>query len=122
MATPNAYSIQLITTLLEDSATVLSSPGSEGTGSLSEAFGGLPNTLAGGASDVNLKLGMLTDPKWLAIFGDDGITFKISNGGDAISASPFAFLADVQDGLGISEIWLSNDDAEAHEVTVLAAE
>ena len=118
----NAYSIQLITTLLDGSTTQIPSPGSAETGSVLEVFGGFPMRIPGGASDTNIKLGLLTDPIWLAVFGDEGINFKILEDGTALEANPFAFVADVVDGLGISELWVSNDDAEEHIVYILAAE
>lgn len=122
MATVNAFSAQLVTTLLEGSTTILTSPGDEETGSVLEVFGGFPQRLAGLASAINLKLGTLTNPLWLAIYGAEGISFQISSGGDAIEANPFAFIADVDAGLGISEIWLSNSSAGEVAVTILAAE
>lgn len=122
MATVNAFSAQLVTTLLEGTTTVLSSPGSAETGTVLEVFGGFPQRLAGSASAVNLALGTLTNPLWLAVYGDEGISFQISSGGDAIEANPFAFIADVDNGLGISEIWLSNSEPGEKSVTVLAAE
>lgn len=118
----NAYSVQLITTLLEDSATVITSPGQAETGAVLEAYGGFPARIAAGASGVNIKLGTMTDPKWFALFGAEGVSFTISDGGDAIAASPFAFLADVEDGLGISEIWVSNSDSQEHTITMMGAE
>lgn len=122
MATVNAFSAQLITTLLEDSTTVLTSPGAAETGTVLEVFGGFPQRIAGSASDVNIKLGTLTSPLWLAVYGTTGVSFTISNGGDAIEANPFAFISDVDAGLGISEIWVSNSSAGEVGVTILAAE
>jgi len=122
MATVNAFSAQLVTTLLEGTTTVLTSPGSEETGTVLEVFGGFPQRIAGSASAVNLKLGMLTNPLWLAIYGDEGISFQISSGGDALEANPFAFLADTDNGLGISEIWVTNSEPGEKSVTILAAE
>jgi hypothetical protein len=123
MADVDGYSIQLITTLLDGSATAMSSPGTAQTGTVLEATGGLPHKIPGGTSDLNIKLGTLTDVKWLAIWADgEGVTFRVSNGGDALDANPFAFLANVEDGMGISEIWVSNTDTAERKVTVLAAE
>ena len=68
MASINAYSAQLTLSLLEDTTTVLTSPGSAETGTVGEAFGGFPQKVAGSASDVNIKLGSLTDPLILAGF------------------------------------------------------
>lgn len=118
----NAYSIQLITTLLDGTVTQVPSPGSAQTGTVLEAYGGLPVRLPGLASDTNIKLGLLSDPLWLAVFGDEGVSFKIASGGTAIEANPFAFIADVEDGLGISEIWLTNTDAEEHVIYIMATE
>ena len=118
----DAYSIQVISTLLEGTASRVTSPGDASTGSVLEAFGGMPMRVAAGASDVNIKLGTLTDPIFLAVYGDTGISFAISNGGDALHADPFAFLADEEDGLGISEIWLTNSDSEEHTIYIVAAE
>ena len=73
----NAYSIQLITTLLDGSTTQIPSPGSASTGSVLEVFGGFPMRIPGGTSDQNIKLGLLSDPLWLAVYGDEGISFQI---------------------------------------------
>lgn len=118
----NAYSIQLVTTLLDGSTTQIPSPGSASTGTVLEVFGGFPMRIPGSTSDQNIKLGLLTDPKWLAVFGDEGVSFRILEGGTPLEANPFAFVADVEDGLGISEVWVSNSDAEEHVVYILASE
>lgn len=123
MATVNSYSIQLLTSLLASGSTFVSNPGdSATTGDVVEAFGGLPQRIAAGAADVNIKLGTLTNPLWLAVFGAEGVTFKIANGGTALDASPFGFVADIQNGLGISEIWVSNSHSAQQTVTIMAAE
>jgi hypothetical protein len=122
MAAVNAYSTQLTLSLLEDTTTVLSSPGSEETGSVGEAYGGLPSKIDAGASDENVKLGALTDPLVLAVWGEQGVSFKIASDGDAIAAYPFACLSNVADGLGISEIWVSNSEDSEKSYTVLAVE
>jgi hypothetical protein len=118
----DAYSVQVISTLLEGSTTRLTSPGSASTGSVLEAFGGVPMRVPAGASDTNVKLGLLSDPIFLAVYGDTGISFKIASGGTSLKADPFAFLADEEDGLGISEIWVSNSDSEEHTIYIVAAE
>ena len=118
----DGYSVQVSSSLLDGTTTALTSPGAASTGDVGEAFGGFPFKLAASASAVNLKLGTLTDPKWLAVYGEAGVSFQIASGGQAIRANPFAFLADVTDGLGISEIWLSNSEASEVSVQVLAAE
>ena len=118
----DSYSVQLITTLLDGSATALVSPGQAETGGVLEAFGGMPQRIAAGASDVNIKLGTLADPLWLAVFGNDGITFRLALAGQVLDANPFAFLADEQNGLGISEIWVSNSDSQEQTIILVAAE
>lgn len=122
MATPNAYQVQLTATLLEDSTTVLSSPGVQETGTVTEAFGGLPQKIAGSASDTVFSLGGITDPIFLGVWGDEGVSFKIASDGDALNAYPFACLSDEQDGLGISQIWVSNSEADEKTFTILAIE
>jgi len=122
MATINAYSAELTLSLLEDSSTVLTSPGSEETGTVTESFVTMPGSLAASASDVNIKLGALTDPLMLCIWGDDGVSFKVSSAGDSIAAYPFACLSDITNGLGISEIWLSNAESSSKSYTLVAIE
>jgi hypothetical protein len=122
MAQVNAFNAQLTATLLEDSTTVLTSPGSEETGAVEEVHGGLPQLVAGSATDVNIKLGGLSDPKMLLVWGDDGISFKIASDGDSLNANPFAALCEIQSGLGISEIWVSNSEADEKSITVMAIE
>ena len=122
MANINAYNAQLTLSLLEDSTTALTSPGAEDSGTVTEAAGGFPQKIAGGASDVNVKLGSLTDPLILCVWGAEGVSFKISESGDAIAAYPFACLSDTATGLGISEIWVSNSDEAEQSYTFLAVE
>jgi len=123
MATPDQYSIKLDVELLEGTATVTApSPSTASLGSLTESFYATVS-LSGGASDTNLKLGTLTDPKFLALFSSGtGVSFKAEDGGSDLSAFPCAFLAETTAGLGISEIWLSNSNGSARTVNVLAAE
>ena len=118
----NAYSIQVITTLLDGSSVVLPSPGAEHTGGVIEAFGGMPQRIPGETTDMNLKLGTLTSPKWLAIFGAPGISIKTELTGTPMRANPFAFVADESEELGISEIWVTNSDPTERSITILAAE
>ncbi len=119
----NAYSILLTTSFLDGSTTVIASPlSTAATGSVGESFIGMPLRIAGSASAVNVKLNTLTNPLWLAVYAESGISFQISSGGDAIEANPFAFISDVTNGLGISEIWLTNSDVAEIAVTVLAGE
>lgn len=118
----NAYSIQLITTLLDGTTTQLPSPGSAETGVVGEAFGGLPMKIAGDATDQNIKLGMLSDPKWLAVYGDRGVSVKIAENGTAIPANPMMFVCDTDDELGISEIWVTNSQPDEKSITILAVE
>lgn len=122
MATIDSYSAQLSVSLLDGVTTALSTPGSAETGSVNEAAGGMPHKIAANDTDVNVKLGTLTDPVILAVWGDIGMSFKISSGGDAIAAYPFACLADIENGLGISEIWVSNSTASEQDYTYIAIE
>jgi len=119
----DGIALQLLTTLMEGSTTYMSSPGSEVVASLLESFGGLPQRIPGGTSDLNLKLGTLAITKGIAVYGDEGISFKISAAGDALPAHPFAYLGNnVAAGMGISEIWVSNSDQEEHQIVVVAWE
>lgn len=119
----DTYSIRVMASLLDGTTTYLSDDTSDATtGSLSEAHGGLPMKIAGLASDVNIKLGTLTDPLFLKVSGSVGVSFKIASDGTAISANPWAFLSEVTNGLGISEIWISNSDPSEATVTILAGE
>lgn len=122
MATIDSYSAQLSVSLLDGVTTSLSTPGSAETGTVNEAAGGLPHKIAASDTDVNVKLGTLTDPVLLAVWGGQGVSFKIASGGDAIAAYPFACLADVQDGLNISEIWVSNSTSSEQDYTYIAIE
>ena len=123
MATPNQYSLKLDISLLEDMAQVAVPGTSVSTmGALTESFYGVVS-LAGSASDVNVKLGTLTDPKFLSVYSSgDNVSLKIASAGTSIAAYPFACMGDVTNGLGISEIWLSNGDSSARTVEVLAGE
>lgn len=80
-------------------------------------------SLEAAASDVVLKLNLLTDPKMLVVIGAEGISFKLdSTGTDAIAANPVAVIGDEDAGLGIDEILLSNGDTQSHTVVVIAME
>lgn len=119
----DTYSIRVLASLLDGTTTYLSDDTAAATtGNLTEAHGGLPMLVAGLASDVNVKLGTLTDPKFLKVSGSVGVSIKIASGGTAISANPWAFLSEVTNGLGISEIWISNSDPSEATVTILAGE
>ena len=79
--------------------------------------------LEAAASDVVLKMNLLTDPLILVVFGDTGVSFKLdSTGTDALAADPINVISDEGAGLGIDEILLSNSDSVAHEVTIIAFE
>ena len=123
MATPDQYSIKLNVELLEGIVTVAApAPSVASLGSMTESFYGTAS-LAGSASATNVKLGTLTDAKFLALFSSGtGVTFTIVSGGTSLAAFPCAFLAETTDGLGISEVWLSNSNASARTVNILAAE
>ena len=119
----NSSSVQLIATLLDGSTTVLPTPGEAVTISILEAFGGLPQRIPGGTSLLNIKLGTLNRTKWLAIYGDEGITYRFEENGSDIPADPFSFLANnVVAGANVSEIWISNGATEEHIVTIVAGE
>jgi hypothetical protein len=121
--TINNSSVQLVAALLDGTTTVMPTPGEAETIPVQEAFGGLPQRIPGDTLLQNIKLGTLSRVKWLALYGDEGITFRFEETGSDIPAHPFAFLANnVVAGAGISEIWVSNNDNEEHTITVLAAE
>jgi len=123
MATPDQYSIKLNVELLEGTVTVTApAPSVASLGSMTASFYGTAS-LAGSASDTNVKLGTLTDAKFLALFSSGtGVTFTIASGGTSLAAFPCAFLAETTDGLGISEVWLSNSNSSTRTVNILAAE
>ena len=123
MATPDQYSIKLNVELLEGTTTVTApAPSIASLGSMTESFYGTV-TLAGSASAANVKLGTLTDAKFLALWSNGtGVTFQSTSGGTALQAYPTAFLSETTDGLGISELWLSNSNASARTVNILAVE
>lgn len=79
--------------------------------------------LAAAASDTSLTLGTLTDPKFIAVYGGEGISFKLGSGGtDAITADPMAIICADNDGIGESIILLSNSSASEVVVYVYAEE
>lgn len=103
------------------SLTVESETAIEGSGSSSEKFRH-EMKLAAGATDVSLTLGAMTDPVYVSVKGTTGVSFKLASGGtDAIGANPCAIVTN-DDGLGISEILLSNSGGSEVDVVVLAAE
>lgn len=118
----NAFSIQVLATLLDGTTTVLADQGTAQSGSVLEAFGGMPQKIAGLASDVNIKLGTLTNPLFLKVDGAEGVSVKIAESGTALKANPWLFIADTDNGLDISEIWVSNSEPAEVTITILAAE
>lgn len=103
------------------SLTVESEDAVTGSGTSSEKFRH-ELKLAAGAADVSLTLGTMTDPVYISVEGAEGVSFKLATEGtDSIGANPCAIVAD-EDGLGISEILLSNSGGAETDVVVLAAE
>lgn len=79
--------------------------------------------LAGLASDVSLTLGAITDAKYIAVFGAEGVSFKIDSGGtDPVYANPFAILTEEDLGSGVDVILLSNSAVAEATVYVYAGE
>jgi len=117
--------MQLVAALLEGSNTVISpGPGSASTATIAESFV-LPFQMPAGTSDTNIRLGMLTSPKAIAVWSSAaGVSFKIySTDNDAHGCNPFAFLSEKDTGLtNVSEIWVTNAGSQAATVTVMAAE
>lgn len=116
------YAVRVMASLLDGSDTHLADDSAEQTGDVLEAHGGLPMKIPGSTTDLNIKLGTITQPKFLKVAGDQGVSFKIAEGGTAISANPWAFLADLDDGMQISEVWITNSEPDEKEVTILAVE
>lgn len=114
------FSVSLTTALLASTATEYTQT-TTSTGSHTEDFR-ITMTLAAGASDTSLALGGLTDPKFIAVMGGDGCSFKVAAGTDAIGCNPLAILMDEDDGLNMSSILLSNADSQNHTIIVVAAE
>lgn len=92
------------------------------TGTVGEVFENVVK-LAGGAVDISLTLGTLTDPKFIVVMSaDPGVSFKLGAGGaDSIGASPAGVVADA-DGLNETIILLSNSGVAEYDVTVIAGE
>jgi len=77
--------------------------------------------IPGGASDTSVQLGLCTNPKFVAIWGGPGITWKIAAGTDVLGANPQACISN-DDGLGIAAILVSNSGGAEAEVRVIAEE
>jgi hypothetical protein len=119
----DGYSINLTATLLDGTTTAVASPWSASTGDVAESFALQPILLAAGAEDVAIILGGLTDPLWIGVGGGEGVSLKLGQvTADPIQANPFAFVADVEDGLGVSIVYLSNSSEDDQSVALLAAE
>jgi hypothetical protein len=122
MASVDTYNATLSISLLDGSTTAMSSPGSAQSGSVGEAFASFPRKIAGGVSELNVKLGSVTNPLILGVWGQKGLSFKIEQSGSAIAAYPFACLSDIDSGLGISEIWVTNTEATEKTLNIVAVE
>lgn len=123
MATPDTYSIRQLIQILDSTVTMMApGPSVATTGSLTESFSATV-TLAGSASATNVKLGTLTNAKFLAMWSDGtGVTYQTETAGTSIQMYPCSFLAEVTDGTGLSEVWLTNGNSSARTVEILAGE
>lgn len=117
----DTYSVQLVYNLLEGSTVKLPSPGTAVTGDVVEANGGLP-FLVPGDTTVNIKLGTLTDPAAIGVYGDKGVQVQIEENGSWLPANPFAFVGAVVNSMAVSEVWVRNTDNQEHQVTIIAVE
>jgi hypothetical protein len=115
------YTVQLVTKLLTGTSVDITDD-TTADDTCTETFWAQVQ-LEAAASDVVLKLNLLTDPKVLIVIGGEGVSFKLdSTGTDAIGADPIAVVSNENDGLSIDEVLLSNTDTQARAVTVIAAE
>jgi hypothetical protein len=79
-------------------------------------------TLVAGAANDSVDLGGITDPQYIIVFGGTGVSFKLGAAGtDDLEANPFGAVSD-EEGLGITEILLSNSDGVDHDVVIYAGE
>jgi len=92
------------------------------TGACTETFINQAS-IAGLAVDVIEGLGSLTLPKVVAVFGDEGISFKFGATGNlAVPADPVGAVSK-SDGFATgSTLYVSNSSAQARTVFILAAE
>ena len=118
----DGYSVQLICSFLDGSSVYLPTQGEAVTGDLVEGHSGLPMRIPGGGDIVNIKLSSITDPAWVAVWGDEDVQVRIVEDGTWLGTNPFAFVGAMVGGLGISEVWIRNNDNEEHAVTIYAAE
>lgn len=77
--------------------------------------------IPGGASDTSVQLGLCTNPKFIAVWGGEGISWKVVAGTDVLGANPMACISD-DDGLGIAAILISNSGGSEVEVRIIAEE
>jgi len=118
----DGYSVQLLCNFLDGASVVLPTAGTAITGDVVEGHGGFPMRIPGGGDIVNVKLGTITDASWLAVWGDEDVQVRVAEDGTWLGSNPFAFIGAMIAGLGISEIWIRNNDNEEHGVTIYAAE
>lgn len=78
--------------------------------------------LPAGASYTAYVLGGMSDPEVIALFGGGGVWMSLSATGDKLYADPFAILSYESSGLGVATIYLGNDDAQEHDVYLIAFE
>jgi hypothetical protein len=76
-----------------------------------------------GASNVDVGLGELDDPKILVVKGGSDCVFRLdSTGTDRIRCDPIAIVSDEDNGLGIDQILIDNNDSVSHVVTIFCAQ
>lgn len=79
--------------------------------------------IAGLATDISLTLGLLTAPKYLIVVGPIGASFKLAAAGtDSIVCNPVAIASEADLGDALTEILISNSQAQEATVTVYAGE
>ena len=72
--------------------------------------------------DVEVSLGAVTHPEVLIVKGAKGVSWRqVAATGAPIPANPISFQTDL-DGVALGTIYLSNNDSQAHLITVIAGE
>lgn len=79
--------------------------------------------LPGLASDTSFALSLLTVPKYLIVVGPVGTSLKLgAAGADSIQCNPVAILTEADLGRALTEILLSNSQAQEASITIYAGE
>jgi hypothetical protein len=93
-----------------------------GTMTLAESETFAAKSLIATGNDQEKELGLVTVPKYVAAFGDDGVSVSLASAGSDIQANPFCVVAKETNGWAQASLFISSVNTQPVPVTVFADE